>query len=97
MVVVLPGDRVRDAGESYAAIKLGPGLLPSEDAAPTSSSLSAIKSGALGHVETRRRVRGGKGTEPSSTTVDGWWVESDGHRVRARDMCALIAVRTRTG
>ena len=73
MTVVLPGDVVPFASSS--SIKLGPGLLPTP--APASTSLTAIRPGALGQIE------------PSTSSIAkkkdneaAFWVETNTSRVR---------------
>jgi len=71
MVVVLPGDEIRDAAPSMAQTKLGPGVLPTpartEDGAV---SLTAFRAGALGHVEKAERSRAG-----AAPPVHAWYVD----------------------
>lgn len=72
MVVVLPGDVVPDAAPTPDELKVGPGVLPTPNAemeAP--ASLTAIRSGALGHVRNKQRS-----SEHHMHVVHGWWVES---------------------
>ena len=80
MVTVLPGDTVPDAGKSFANVKVGPGLLPTpRDAGDGDDvSLTAVRGGALGHIEVRRR-RKEKG-QLVNVEQHGWWVESTGQR-----------------
>ncbi|WFD36547.1 exosome non-catalytic core subunit rrp40 [Malassezia cuniculi] len=83
MVTVLPGDTVPDTGPSYEQVKVGPGLLPTPQDAnikdePAGVSLTAIRGGALGHVEAQKRLKV-KG-EKQVLSQHGWWVESAGRR-----------------
>nr|CDI53060.1 related to RRP40-protein involved in ribosomal RNA processing, component of the exosome complex [Melanopsichium pennsylvanicum 4] len=76
MTIVLPGDVVSMA--STSAVKLGPGLLPTPNNNSNSNpSLTAIRSGALGHID------------PSSTTSAApkkkdaeqvFWIETNTNR-----------------
>ena len=61
MTVLLPGDMVPLASSS--SIKLGPGLLPTQS---SSSSLTAIRAGALGHI---------------SSKDEAYWIETNTLRV----------------
>lgn len=75
MVVVLPGDVIPQPGASASDLKLGPGVLitPGNN---TETSLTAIRGGDLGHVETAARGKAKK----ESATLHGWWVDGESRR-----------------
>lgn len=84
MTILLPGDLVPvEAGSSQ--IKLGPGLLPSSNYASTStasSSLSAIRAGALGHIQAAK-----------AKDSDAFWIETNTRRVSALSTLQLDVSR----
>ncbi|WFD32181.1 exosome non-catalytic core subunit rrp40 [Malassezia sp. CBS 17886] len=81
MVVLLPGDVVADAAPSPAALKIGPSMLTTPGVEEGPASLTAMRGGALGHVETTERRRGAKRSgDATSAKVHGWWVEASGTR-----------------
>lgn len=70
MVVVLPGDAIPHAAPTAADTKLGPGMLPTPCATDEeSTSLTAIRAGALGHVAKAERSRAG------THTVHAWYAD----------------------
>ncbi|WFD22243.1 exosome non-catalytic core subunit rrp40 [Malassezia equina] len=85
MVVVLPGDEIRDAAPSMAQTKLGPGMLPTpSDNEQGAVSFTPIRAGALGHVEKAERSRAGPAPPVHAWYVDGLqrrYVPAAGDRV----------------
>lgn len=78
MVAVLPGDVIPQASSH---VKLGPGVLYTPTKQPTDvPSLTVVRGGALGHVETKQRTKAPKGEKRLPTTVHGWWVDGNSRR-----------------
>ncbi|GAK67754.1 exosome complex exonuclease rrp40 [Moesziomyces antarcticus] len=92
MTVVLPGDAVPLA--STSALKLGPGLLPTPPSTSTSTStaatpspsLTAIRTGALGHIGASQASSSSSSSvassKPKHAESAAVWVESNTQRVR---------------
>ncbi|PWY99871.1 hypothetical protein BCV70DRAFT_200785 [Testicularia cyperi] len=103
MTVVLPGDRIAlpsgsssgSGSGSSASIKLGPGLLPSQ-ASPSSSrtwspTLTAIRAGALGHIEAN------SSSKLRTKEADAYWVETNTQRYVPSPGDAVVGQITNRG